>query len=356
MRKKELTNEQIEEICELSKNEAETKDICLSELKTKLENGELILDPDYQRNDILSPKEMSKFIESIFIGCVIPEIQLFSFEDDILEVIDGKQRLSSIIGFLDNKYMLEGLEEIPELNGFFYKDLSITLKRKLRNYSIHSRISYDSEKIDKYKIFIRLNKGSKTLNSQEVKNCVYSGRLMNKIKYISNLDLVKEMIPIDNTRMDRDEVILRILSFSYCYNKKWSNSSQCTIMFLEEYKNSSDKMLDEFEKEIIANLLKIKKVIGLDMFFNNVTMTHHISKKESTKQKFLKTMFESLYIAISKYNLDVLIPKSKIIQNEMLICKQTSEEFLKTMYTGSNSKRNIDSRILILSSIIRKNI
>lgn len=354
--KKILTESQIDEICSLSKNEAKTRDISLNELKIKLEEGDLILNPDYQRNDILKSKESSKFVESILIGCVIPEIQLFSFEDDILEVIDGKQRLSSILGFLSNKYALEGLEELEELNGCFFKDLSKTIKRKLKNYTIHARISYDTEKIDKYKIFIRLNKGSKTLKPQEVKNCIYSGKLMNKIKYISNLDLVKEMIPIDNTRMDRDEMVLRILAFSYCYNKKWSTSSQCTVIFLEEYKNSSDKILDEFEKEIIDNLSKIKEVIGLDLFFNTMKKTHHISKKESIQQKFIKTLFESLYIAISKYNLDVLILKSKIIKEEMLICKETSEEFLKTMYTGSNAKRNIDNRILILSSIIRKNI
>ena len=353
---KKLTVNQIDEISNLARNEAKNANISLSELKNKLEEGDLILNPDYQRNYILDPKEASKFVESIFIGCVIPEVQFFSFKDDLYEVIDGQQRLTSLIEFLKNSYCLIGLEELPELNGFYFKDFPKSIQRKLKNYYIHARISCDTEKIDKYKIFIRLNKGSKTLKPQEIKNCIYTGNLMDKIKEISNLELVKEMIPLDNIRMDRDEMVLRILSFSYCYNQKWSTSSQCTIMFLEEYKNADDKLLKEFEEEVLLTLTKMKEILGLNVFFNTTTVINHFTKKEDNKQKFIKTLFESAYIAISKYDIEKLRCNSSKIQIEMMFCKEMSEEFLKTMYTGSNARKNIINRINILSSIIEKNI
>ena len=72
------------------------------------------LNPDYQRN---------KLIESLIMNIPIPPIFLYEISPSKYEVMDGLQRISTIIDFLNNKFKLKGLEVWQELNGCSYKEL-----------------------------------------------------------------------------------------------------------------------------------------------------------------------------------------------------------------------------------------
>ena len=64
-----------------------------SDLYRMIIEGELILQPEYQRNFVWTTKTMSKFIESLLLSIPIPTIFLAENKDDTYEVIDGQQRL-----------------------------------------------------------------------------------------------------------------------------------------------------------------------------------------------------------------------------------------------------------------------
>ena len=57
------------------------------------------------------------------MGIPIPTIYLCVEEDNTYSVIDGQQRITSLIRYLKNEYALNGLQELNELNGKYYKDL-----------------------------------------------------------------------------------------------------------------------------------------------------------------------------------------------------------------------------------------
>ncbi len=67
------------------------------------QSGRLILDPDWQRNYVWTPKRASLLIESLLIDIPIPLIYLAQNDRDEYEVIDGQQRLNSIFDFFNNK-------------------------------------------------------------------------------------------------------------------------------------------------------------------------------------------------------------------------------------------------------------
>ena len=67
------------------------------------------LQPEYQRNFIWDNSRKSRLIESIIINIPIPPIFLYEIEFATYEVMDGLQRISTIIDFLNNKFALEGL-------------------------------------------------------------------------------------------------------------------------------------------------------------------------------------------------------------------------------------------------------
>lgn len=85
----------------------------IQEIYQKIKGGRLDLSPEYQRNEIWKGDKQTAFIESLFMGIIVPPIYVVEIpginilEDSIYEVVDGKQRLTAINEFLTNNLRLE---------------------------------------------------------------------------------------------------------------------------------------------------------------------------------------------------------------------------------------------------------
>lgn len=66
-----------------------------------------IIRPNYQRTEVMNTQKASYLIESILLGIRIPPIFVYKRNDNVREVIDGQQRLLSILGFLKEEYRNE---------------------------------------------------------------------------------------------------------------------------------------------------------------------------------------------------------------------------------------------------------
>jgi hypothetical protein len=139
--------------------------------------------PEYQRRLVWDARKQSKFIESILLNIPIPQIFLFESDLSRYEVMDGQQRLNSIIGFYNNEYELKGLQKWKELNGYRYSELPEKLQRGIdrRRLSATVLVLESSKQLDTYAgdirklVFERLNTGGQQLNAQELRNCLYAG-------------------------------------------------------------------------------------------------------------------------------------------------------------------------------------
>ncbi len=74
-------------------------DLSFNELMDMYVQGELIVDPEYQRAFRWSEGKESRFIESLVLGMPIPPIFVIEQEEGKYELIDGLQRLSSYFHF-----------------------------------------------------------------------------------------------------------------------------------------------------------------------------------------------------------------------------------------------------------------
>lgn len=83
----------------------EKSDRSLNEFKRWHDEGDLIVDPEWQRNYVWSRKQASKLIESFLLNIPVPVIYLARTPESKYEVIDGLQRLTSVFEFLDNKWL-----------------------------------------------------------------------------------------------------------------------------------------------------------------------------------------------------------------------------------------------------------
>jgi hypothetical protein len=90
---------------------------------------DLDLRPDYQRNFVFDDWKASRLIESILLEVPIPALYLAEEGDYQYSVIDGQQRLTSCMSFIEGKFpdghefRLKGLGILREYNRLLYKDL-----------------------------------------------------------------------------------------------------------------------------------------------------------------------------------------------------------------------------------------
>lgn len=105
----------------------------------KLASGEAYF-PDYQRDFIWDTVRQSRFIESMLLGYPTPNMIFFEDDDGRLEVADGRQRITTLKGWMENDLILEGLKEMSFLNGVDCNDLGPVRRRKMGNTVIRSYI------------------------------------------------------------------------------------------------------------------------------------------------------------------------------------------------------------------------
>ena len=96
------------------------------------------------------------------MGIPIPLIYLFEDEDGVRQIIDGKQRITALKGFLNNEFPLTELSMLPNLKGKRFFDILLLLQAKLEDYQLHSYvIQPPTPEYVKFNIFERVNRGRK---------------------------------------------------------------------------------------------------------------------------------------------------------------------------------------------------
>ena len=150
-----------------------------SALREKMDRGGLVLQPKFQREyvcEFASRAAVAPDRVRCFLKIPIPPIYFGKDAGGRLEMIDGQQRLTTLIDFVSNKFQLRKLNRMASLNQKFFKDLSKTQQEKILDTPIRSIVIDAAGNADlRYEVFERLNRGSMALNEQELRNCVYRG-------------------------------------------------------------------------------------------------------------------------------------------------------------------------------------
>jgi len=168
---------------------AQPYDFSVQDLVDKIEEGDIDLQPDYQRNYVWGANDetenkRSRLIESLLLNIPIPVIY-FAEQAETLkyEVIDGQQRLRTFQEFLNDKFPLASLEIRNDVNGKLYSQLDKQDKDEIRKRSIRAIVILnESDEEIKYEVFERLNLGSIQLTPQEIRNNTLRGSFNDLLK------------------------------------------------------------------------------------------------------------------------------------------------------------------------------
>ena len=242
--------------------------------------------PYYQRRTRWTNMQKSRLIESFLINIPIPPVFLYENDFARYEVMDGQQRVSSILEYFDNQFPLRGLELLTSLNGKRFHDLPTEIKRGLQRRSLSAIILLNESapsqesiaELRRY-VFQRLNTGGVRLNAQEIRNAVYAGPFNDLLVELSRHHLFTTMWDIPayeddeksnpserlrrNTlyRMMRDvEYVLRVFALMDPENIV-GGMKRTLDNTMERYSKSSKTTLDEL-KEQFTRALELAYTIG----------------------------------------------------------------------------------------------
>lgn len=148
-------------------------------------NEQLDLDPTYQRRSVWTPKDRRAFMDTIFRNYPSPAIFLHKSIDEATgtstyHVVDGKQRITTILQFIANKVYLPHDFGDANFNGKRWRDFGENpdAKKLLWNYRITVEQLDDIESVVVKDVFERLNKNNSKLTRQELRHARFDGWLI----------------------------------------------------------------------------------------------------------------------------------------------------------------------------------
>lgn len=327
-------NEIIEIPQEVRKITTQAYDKSVADIIRMIEDGDINLNPEYQRNYIWDNKKSSLLIESLILNVPIPVVYVSQEEDDSWTVIDGLQRLNSLFRFFQRDFKLSGLEILTELNKSDVKSLNPKALRVLKNGLLRIIvISHDSHPEIKYDVFMRLNTGAVKLNDQELRNCLYRGKLNEKIKEITNKQNILSLFNLESPhkRMADCELILRFLSLYSNFNKL-DNS-------INNYKGRMKNFINDF---LLKNTkIKDEDVLEIENLVDEVTETIINVYSENAFKRFnSEGIYES---TLNRALMDILFISTAVLDREKIIENKIEifQKFKSLMINDSDFRNSI---------------
>ncbi|MBI2286606.1 MAG: DUF262 domain-containing protein [Nitrosomonadales bacterium] len=244
---------------------------------SQLKQGNIFLQPTFQRRDAWRVDRKSRLIESILLGLPIPQIVLAERQDERGKfiVLDGKQRLLTLLQFVgqadasvNNDFTLRGLEILEELNGSRFNQLNDDIQRQFLNYAIRSSIIRNwPDPAFLEIVFVRLNEGSVKLSPQELRQGMFPGPFSTYLEEASASSLgLRRLLKLDEPdfRMRDTELLLRLVAFSLFSSEYRGNMKA----FLDDNTGLLNREWGAWEGKVSQVVAKIESAInfGLEAF------------------------------------------------------------------------------------------
>lgn len=245
---------------ERKKVDVATVSFSVRELVRMYEDSELSIAPSYQRKYRWPKKVASTFIESVFLGLPIPPVFVATNDDFQWEVVDGLQRISTLILFMseseaarkqigrDGPLVLEGLENLTQLNGFGFEGLPRPIQRYFARLPLQViSLTDKSDKEVRFDLFERLNTGAISLTAQEVRSAVYGGEFIDFIEELSKNENLRRLLKLQESNQHDGTFSEQVLKF-FAYKNDKDNFRGSVTSFLNKFSESSQNGFN-FENE-----------------------------------------------------------------------------------------------------------
>lgn len=320
-----------------------TYDMSIKELVSMISDDIINISPDYQRQFRWDAERQSLLIESLFLGIPVPSLFMATNSDGTWEVIDGVQRLSSVVNFVANTdapvrkkigkktpLTLVNLGKLTEFEGKSFNDLTLSLQREFLLKPIKViTLSDKSDMLVRFDLFERLNTGGVKLTDQEIRNCIFKGEFTNFIKNLSQLPDFTNSVKLNaqqKTDGTAEELVLRF--FACLYDK-------------DTFEHSVKDFLNEFAKKASARFnYRAAEEIFVKTFTQLNRLPYGIVKAIGKKSTSV-VLFEAVSVGAA----EAILSGCHEINIESFYNWVISHDFNKLITGATNSKPKFLNRI-----------
>lgn len=311
-------------------------EIIVSKYVEKLEEtdrAELFI-PDYQRELVWSEEQQGRFIESIFLNLPIPYLYVADVNEGEnegrLEIVDGSQRIRTLVRFLQNELKLDDLKMLPMLKGFYFKDFPMSRQLRFRRKTMRMIELMEVDEEARRQLFDRLNTGGTKLKDMEQRFGSQGGDFTDFVREVASSQRFRQLCPVSDVRVnhrDYEEMILRF----FAYLDRYRDFNKRVDSFLDVYLDDMNKgNFDSYElTRVFNNMLDF-----VERFFPNGF------KKAPNNSSVPRIRFESISVGVALAQIERpgLSPAS--------MGWLASEEFrVLTRSDASNSRPKVINRI-----------
>lgn len=348
------------------------KPMTIGSLETRLENTELDLTPDFQRQaNVWNAKRKARLIESIFLRIPLPSFYFSEDEEGTYAVVDGLQRLCAIFHFMKPKALaaatgvklqpleLQDLQYLKELNGKTFDELDRKFQRRITELEITANIiRANTPPAVKFNVFARLNQGGMPLNAQEIRNAIFPGQWRKKIKAFAESDAFKKATDgkVRTERQQDVELVLRFIAL-------WQLG--------RPYERPANQTLDEFLNAVVEEQLcqwsEAKWQDAENAFVHAIGAARsvfgkHAFRKSVSGQRRLpinRGLFEAQLVVcgmLRPENLEKVRARKSLVEKKFSDALTYNDDFIQSLLyaTGSASASNtrIKTLLLLMSEVL----
>jgi hypothetical protein len=346
------------------------KPMTISSLEDRLDNGELDLTPDFQRNaNVWDAKRKARLIESILLKIPLPSFYFSEDREGGYAVVDGLQRLCAVFHFKNSSLLnsstgahlpplrLRGLQYLKELEGKQFSELDRKFQRRISELEITANIiRANTPSAVKFNVFARLNQGGMPLNAQEIRNAIFPGEWRNELRNIAEsrkfIDATDGKVRTE--RQQDMELVLRFVAL-------WQIGAP--------YRRPGGQTLDEFLNHTVEHVLvrwTTEKWAEVRDAFNHaidaaclVRGKHAFRKSFGSQQRkpINRGLFEAELIVFGSLSNEALIEAASKKTDVEKIFKQAlsrDEDFIRSLLYGTGSPESSNERISALKDIINE--
>ena len=354
----EESQESLENLSELRLHKSRPESVPVDEIIQDLSSANYLLRPSYQRQEKINHLKAASIIESILLGISLPPIFIFKRkEKNIKEVIDGQQRLLSIIAFLGkqfrdekgelcrskhNNFKLKGMKILTKLEGLTYSELDESMQDKILDFVL-DQIIIDQESNPKFNpvdLFIRLNYKPYPIkpNTFEMWNSVVDFEVITTIRDVARNEKIKDWFFLrdhSSTQADRmqNEELITILAYIQ-YNKDKNVIGCFPRIDRLNYRLIDKKGLNDFLIDIDSSANeKYDFIDAINETFNKIVLLPELlGDGELNKEKFNKFFnikkasnfrrtkqdFYLLWMVLLKIDSSILIKKKELVRETII--------------------------------------
>jgi len=320
-------------------------DVSFGEIMRMYEDKEIVIKPAFQRYFRWDEEQRTRFIESILLGIPIPPIFVAEDGDGVWELVDGLQRISTVLSFFGvlksedegirnkNNWELMKGERVESLEGFTYETIPNQFRLNIKRSTCRVEILRWNSKYDmRFELFNRLNTGGSPLTTQEIRNCIYrdiSPKFNDFLKELAANQDFRTLIALSNEQYEQlydEELVLRFISLYNNLKEVRTSISQHMTKFMKDALENESFDYDGYKK-IFTQVFALLKPLGRKIF-------------RQDDGNFATALYDVITIGVAENYDDYKSQPSEVILNK--IDKEVRKDtiLIKLSRRGGNNQKD----------------